>query len=89
MVTNPQHVAIALAYRPPDVAVPVVIIRAIEAGAKAVKARARGLGIPIYEDVLLARTLLATCAIDAVIPRACYFAVARIVAMLIAAQRQP
>ena len=82
VVANPSHVAIALEYRPPEVAVPRVIIRAIEEGARIVKVRARALGIPVIEDVMLARTLLTTTRIDEAIPRGCYIAVARIVAFL-------
>ena len=75
VVANPQHVAIALEYRPPAVAVPRVLVRAlIDDGAQLRQARARALGIPIVEDVQLARTLLATCEIDEPIPRACYLA---------------
>ena len=83
VVANPAHVAIALEYRPPEIAVPRVVLRAIDAGAQLVKSRARSLGIPIVEDVSLARTLLATTRIDDVIPRECYLAVARIVAVLL------
>lgn len=82
VVANPSHVAIALEYRPPEVAVPRVIVRAIEEGARIVKVRARALGIPVVEDVMLARTLLTTTRIDEAIPRGCYLAVARIVAYL-------
>jgi flagellar biosynthesis protein FlhB len=86
VVANPLHVAVALEYRPPEVAVPRVLIRAVDAGARLVKARARALGIAVVEDVGLARTLLATTRVDEPIPRACYLAVARIVAMLLAAK---
>jgi flagellar biosynthesis protein FlhB len=82
VVANPTHVAVALEYRPPLVAVPRVLIRAVDAGAHLVRTRARALGIPIIEDVALARMLLATTRVDDVIPRACYLAVARIVARL-------
>jgi flagellar biosynthesis protein FlhB len=82
VVANPSHVAIALQYDPPAIAVPRVLVRAIEEGAQLVKARARALNIPIVEDALLARTLLAMGRVDEPIPHACYLAVARIVAYL-------
>jgi flagellar biosynthesis protein FlhB len=82
VVANPTHVAVALEYRPPSIAVPRVLVRAVDAGARIVKARARVLGIPIIENVVLAHTLLATTHVDEAIPRACYLAVARIVAGL-------
>jgi flagellar biosynthetic protein FlhB len=87
VVTNPTHVAIALAYRPPEIAVPVVLVRAVDAGAEAVKGRARELGIPLVENVALARLLLARCEVDAVIPVEAYVAAAEIVAALALAER--
>jgi flagellar biosynthesis protein FlhB len=83
VVANPQHVAVALAYRPPEIAVPLVLIRALDEGAQLVKERARALEIPIVEDVTLARSLFAQCRVDGFIPRDAYDAVARIVAALV------
>jgi flagellar biosynthesis protein FlhB len=82
VVCNPTHVAVALEYRPPDVVVPRVIVRAIDAGALEVKRQARVLGVPIFEDVALARTLLGT-SVDEYIPAATYAAVAAIVSGLL------
>jgi flagellar biosynthesis protein FlhB len=82
VIANPRHVAIALAYAPPAIAVPHVLIRAIDAGAREVKARARGLGIPIVENVALARALLAKTRVGEPIPRDEYGAVAIVVAAL-------
>jgi flagellar biosynthesis protein FlhB len=82
VVTNPTHVAVALEYRPPAVAVPRVLVRATDDGAQAVKARARSLGIPVVEDVVLARALLASTVVGEPIPRDTYGAVAVIVATL-------
>ena len=87
VVANPTHVAIALAYRPPEIAVPQVLVRALDAAALEVKRRASALGIPVVEDAQLARALLATAAIDQFIPKAVYGAVARIVATLSSAGR--
>jgi len=80
VVTNPTHVAIALEYRPPEVAVPRVIVRAIDEGALQVKRRARELRVPIVENVAVARALLATTAIGEFIAPDLYAAVAAIVA---------
>ena len=82
VVTNPTHVAIALEYRPPAVAVPRVLVRAIDAGAREVKRRARLLGVPIVENVPLARALLASTDVGEPISPDAYAAVAAIVAML-------
>jgi flagellar biosynthesis protein FlhB len=83
VVTNPTHIAIALEYHPPEVEVPRVLIRSIDEGAELVKRRARELGVPLVENVVLARLLLATADVDAYIPRESYVAVAQIVAALI------
>jgi flagellar biosynthetic protein FlhB len=88
VVTNPAHVAIALAYRPPEIAVPRVLVRAVDEGAQAVKRRARELGIPLFENVPLARLLLARCDVDAAIPVEAYVAAAQIVAALALAERR-
>jgi flagellar biosynthesis protein FlhB len=85
VVANPAHVAIALEYRPPEVAVPRVLVRAIGEGAQAVKRRARELRIPVVENVALARSLLATAGVGEFIPPAAYAAVAAIVASLLRA----
>jgi len=82
VVTNPTHVAIALEYRPPEIPVPRVVVRAVDEGAQAVKARARELRIPIVENVPLARALLAGTDVEHFIPRDAYVAVAQIVAAL-------
>jgi flagellar biosynthesis protein FlhB len=86
VVCNPTHVAVALEYRPPDVVVPRVIVRAIDAGALEVKRKARALGVPIVEDVALARTLLGT-SVDEYIPPSTYAAVAAIVSGVLRARR--
>jgi len=87
VVANPEHVAVALAYRPPEIAVPLVLIRAVDAGAQLVKERARALDIPIVEDVALARLLFAQTQCGSFIPRESYDAVARIVAALLQARK--
>ena len=80
-MTNPTHVAIALEYRPPEVAVPRVLVRAIDDGASEVKRLARELRVPIVENVPLARELLATTDVGDYIPPGAYAAVAAIVAL--------
>ena len=82
VVANPTHVAIALEYHPPEVAVPRVLVRAIDDGAQEVKRLARELRVPIVENVALARALLATDVGDFIPPDA-YGAVAAIVALLV------
>ena len=83
VVTNPTHVAIALEYRPPEVAVPRVLVRAVDEGAREVKRIARESRVPIVENVPLARELLATTDVGDYIPPGAYAAVAAIVASLL------
>jgi flagellar biosynthesis protein FlhB len=83
VVANPSHIAIALAYRPPQIAVPRVVVRATDEAALFVRRRAAQLGIPVVEDVTLARALFATSEPDAFIPRELYEDIARIVAVLL------
>jgi flagellar biosynthesis protein FlhB len=82
VVVNPEHVAVALAYRPPTIAVPRVVVRARGDAALAVKRRARDLALPIVEAPGVARMLFAMSEDGAYVPRELYAAVARIVAAL-------
>ncbi|MBC5802422.1 MAG: EscU/YscU/HrcU family type III secretion system export apparatus switch protein [Candidatus Eremiobacteraeota bacterium] len=83
VVSNPTHVAIALEYAPPAVAVPRVLVRAVDDGAREVKRLAREFGVPIVENVALARALLATTDVGEFIPPDAYGAIAAIVAVLL------
>jgi flagellar biosynthetic protein FlhB len=82
VVANPQHVAVALEYRPPKVPVPRVLVRAADEAAVAVRALAKRYGIPIVENVALARALFAEVRTgDSILP-VHYVAVAEVVAAL-------
>jgi flagellar biosynthetic protein FlhB len=79
VVTNPTHIAIALEYRPPDVAVPRVLVRAADETAGRVRELAAVHGIPLVENVSLARELYALTQPGEEIPIETYVAVAEIV----------
>jgi len=85
VVTNPDYVAVALEYRPPEVAVPRVLVRALEDAALEVRALARMHGVPIVENVGLARALYRDARAGEPIPHAHYVAVAEVVAALVRA----
>jgi flagellar biosynthetic protein FlhB len=85
VVVNPTHVAIALEYRPPDVPVPCVLVRAADAAAHQVRELAAQHAIPIVENVALARALYRDAKVDQAIPYAQYVAVAEVVAALVRA----
>jgi len=82
IVTNPTHIAIALKYDPPRVNVPEIIVRATDEGAAQVRARARDLGIPLVENVPLARALYASGEVGRPIANEHFVAVAQIIAEL-------
>ena len=82
VVVNPTHIAIALEYDPPKVAVPRVLIKAADELALRVRDGAAELRIPVIENVALARSLYATTNAGSVIPKQSFIAVAEIVAAL-------
>jgi flagellar biosynthetic protein FlhB len=61
LVVNPQHFAVALAYDPARMTAPTVTAKARNNYALAMKREAFRLGIPIFEDRPLARSLYAGC----------------------------
>ncbi len=83
VVVNPTHVAVALEYRPPDVPVPTVLVRAVDEMALRVRDVAAEYDVPVIENVPLARALYRDGAIGE--PIACdhYVAVAEVVAALL------
>jgi flagellar biosynthesis protein FlhB len=85
VVVNPTHIAIAIRYAPPAVAVPEILVRAADEGALSVKAIAREHGIPIVENIVLARVLYAQGEAGRAIPSPTFVAVARVIAELLRA----
>jgi flagellar biosynthetic protein FlhB len=84
VVCNPEHIAVALEYRPPAVPVPRVLVRAADETAARVRAIAVECKIPLVRNVTLAR-MLYEMDVEQYIPPECYAAVAEIVAQLHAA----
>jgi len=82
VVCNPEHIAVALEYRPPAVAVPRVLVRAADETAARVRELAVECGIPLVHNIALARSLYATTQAGEYIPLESYVAVAEIVASL-------
>lgn len=81
IVTNPTHVAVALRYRSHEGA-PLVTTKGYDEIAQQIKKLAREEGIPIIENVALARALAARVRIGRVIPLDLYVAVAELLAMV-------
>jgi len=82
VVANPTHLAVALEYRPPEVDVPRVSVRAAGETALRVRELARSFGIPVVENVALARALYRDGRVGEPIGHAHYAAVAAIVIAL-------
>ena len=82
VVTNPTHIAVALAYGPPEEPVPRVLVSAADDLAARVRDLARDAGVPLVENVALARALFADARVGETIPNALYVAVAEVVAAL-------
>ncbi len=82
VVVNPIHVAVALEYRPPDVPVPLVVVRAAGTAALRVRALADVHRVPVVENVALARALYDDARVGHPIGRVHYVAVAEIVVAL-------
>ena len=83
VVTNPTHVAVALLYEkstdgaPP--AAPKVLAKGLDHMAQQIKALAREAGVPLHEDVPLARALYKECQVGDLIPEGLYTAVAAVI----------
>lgn len=82
VVVNPTHVAVALQYDPPAVAVPTILVRAAGDAAVRVRSIAAGSGIPVVENVALARALYRDGRVGDPIDRVHFVAVAEVVAAL-------
>lgn len=80
VITNPTHIAIAIAYNPEDGFAPRVLAKGGDFLAERIKKIAREHGIPTVENKPLARTLYKHVKVGQMIPRSLYQAVAEILA---------
>lgn len=78
VVVNPTHYAVALSYRPEEVAVPLVVAKGVDLTALRMRADAEEAGVPIFSNVKLARMLHAEVELDELIPQDMFAAVAEI-----------
>jgi len=76
LITNPQHIALALRYDQTSMTAPTIVSIGVNQFAQRLKRMAFLYGIPIVENRTLARELYAKSALDRVIPERCYQAVA-------------
>jgi type III secretion protein U len=68
VVTNPTHVAIALYYEEGDTPLPVVLAKGENLVAQRMVAVAEAAGVPVMQNVPLARALLETAPVDQYVP---------------------
>lgn len=88
ILTNPDHVAVALRYAPPEVDVPVVVARGAEHMARLIRQAAAAHDIPVIESAELARRIFARVDVDEPIPEEYYAAVAAVFAWIIKTRGQ-
>lgn len=80
IITNPTHIAIAIRYDRENMAAPKVVAKGADFLAQKIKQLAADAGVPMVENVPLARTLYKTVKVGQGIPRALYQAVAEVLA---------
>ncbi len=78
LIVNPQHIALALSYRPGTTQAPIVVSMGINQIAQRLKRLAFLHGIPIVENRTLARELYRKSVLNGPIPEHCYKPVADI-----------
>jgi flagellar biosynthetic protein FlhB len=82
VITNPTEYAVALEYRPEEMAAPVVVAKGQRLLALRIKQEANWHGIPIIENPPLAQALYRTVEVGQAIPAKLYAAVAEILAFI-------
>lgn len=80
VITNPTHLAVALAYKAGEMDAPQVVAKGANKMAEKIKDAAREAGVPIVEDKPLARALFKMAEVGQTIPFELYEAVATILA---------
>ena len=68
VVTNPTHLAVGIRYRPDEAPLPKVVVSGADRIAKIIRETAVAEGIPILENIPLARALYAQVKVDEFIP---------------------
>jgi flagellar biosynthetic protein FlhB len=80
IVTNPTHIAVALRYDGEKMAAPRVVAKGADLVAQRIKEVARKNGVPLVENVPLARALHKSVKIGGTVPRSLFQAVAEVLA---------
>ncbi len=89
VVTNPTHYSVALRYEPDQGdGAPVCVAKGVDALALRIRETAREHGVPIVENVPLARALYASVEVDEVIPKAHFEAAAKVIGFVFQSRRR-
>ena len=80
VVTNPTHIAVAIVYEREKMSAPRVVAKGADFIAQKIKKIAADAGVPMVENVPLARTLFKTVKVGQFVPRNLYQAVAEVLA---------
>jgi type III secretion protein U len=78
VVINPTHLAVAIAYRPEEMPLPMVVAKGRNQRAVTIRAAAEEAGVPIFRNIHLARTLFAEVEVDEFIPDQLFDVVAEV-----------
>ena len=82
VVTNPTHFAVALSYRADEMGAPRVVAKGVDLIAARIKEIAAKNGVPIVENVPLARALYKAVEVDQEVPFELFQAVAQVLAYI-------
>ncbi|MDP3898630.1 MAG: EscU/YscU/HrcU family type III secretion system export apparatus switch protein, partial [Mesorhizobium sp.] len=82
IIVNPTHYSIALRYVRDKDAAPVVVAKGQDLIALRIREIAAEHGIPVFEDVALARSMYSQVSVDSVIPAQFYQAVAELIRII-------
>ena len=89
VITNPTHYSVALRYEPDQGdGAPVCVAKGVDAVAFRIRELARESGVPVVENVPLARALYATVDVDEVIPREHFEAAAKVIGFVMQGRRR-
>ncbi len=80
IITNPTHVAVALVYDRKKMSAPKVVAKGADLIAQQIKKVAAAAGVPMVENVPLARAIFKSVKVGQAVPRALYQAVAEVLA---------
>ena len=83
VITTPTHYSVALRYDPEVDAAPVCMAKGADEVALRIREKAKEHGIPIVENVALARALFATVEIEETVPREHFEAVAKVIGFVL------